>query len=164
MCFLFCKSLDDKCNQAVLITWNIHYIKVFPQKLSRLFHFAERNHLPFGNTGSSNLTLFTQHIRQFRIIRLNGRSGILNRNFLLINQSCGNRSNINLTPTIRNCLITALDICHRSRQIFSILHFQIFFHFCSRITIWLCTCQHLLISQKNFQNIRICLRILCNQI
>ena len=77
---------------------------------------------------------------------------------------CRNRSNIDFFPSIRNRTVFALHICHRSRQLFHILHFQIFFHSRSSITVRFHARKCRYRTCQNRNNIYITACIICNQV
>ena len=77
---------------------------------------------------------------------------------------CRNRSNVDFFPAIRNRTVFALHICHRCRQLFRILHFQIFFHGRSCITVRFHTRKCCYRTCQNRNNICITACMICNQI
>ena len=136
MFLLFFKLLNNVFYKSVFIIRNIHYIKVFTKQVFDRTHFCSCNNLTLGDTCLANLTLFTEHIRKFRITRLDRFSTIFDGNLLVINQHRSGGCNIDFFPAIRNCLIAALHICHRSRKFLCVLHLKILFHLHSRIVIF----------------------------
>ena len=125
--------------KAIFIIWNTHHIEVITHNFLYSLHLRSCNDLSLGDGCLANFTLLTEHIQELRIIRLYSCSTILDGNFLLINKHSSHISNINLSPTIRNSLISALNICHRGWKISSMLCFQIFFHLCCCISVWFCS-------------------------
>ena len=161
---LFAEFFGYKANQAIFIIRHIHNIEILTEHFFYIPHHGSGNGFTFANGSLADFTLFTEHIRQFRVIRLNGIACIFDGYFLGINQLCRNRSNVDFLPAIRNCTVFALHICHRSRQLFRILHFQIFFHCRSSITVRLHAWEHGNSTCQNRNNICITARIFCNQI
>ena len=94
------------------------------------------------DTGFAGFTLFAQHVRQLWIIWLYGCAAIFDGDFLLVDQHSRDKRNVNLFPAIRDCLIAALYIGHRGRQILSELHLQIFFYFDGSLAIRLHASHH----------------------
>ena len=109
------KLINDKLNQAVFIRRHIHEIEVIPQKIFDRLHSCRRYHLSLGNLRLPDLALFPEHVRKLRIIRLHRGTGILNRHLLPYNQQSHDSRNIDLTPSIRNRLVSFLNIRHGSR-------------------------------------------------
>ena len=161
---LFCKLLSHKANQTIFIVRYIHDVEILPEHRFYITHHRSRNGFTLADGSLTDFTLFAEHIWQFWVIRLNGIACILDGYFLGINQLCRNRSNINFFPSIRNRTIFALHICHRCRQLFRILHFQIFFHSRSSITVRLHTRKCCYSTCQNRNNICITACIICNQV
>ena len=159
---LFTKFLSHKANQPIFIIRHIHNIKIITEHWFYITHHRSRNGFTLADGSLTNLTLFAEHIRQFQVIRLNGIACILDGYFLGINQLCRNRSNINFFPSIRNRTIFALHICHRCRQLFRILHFQIFFHSRSSITVRFHARKCCYRTCQNRNNICVTACIICN--
>ena len=157
-------SIIDEGNQAVLVIRHIHHIEVFPQELFDLLHLGDGHHLPLGNTGSADFTLFPEHIRQLGIVRLNGVASVFNRHLLFRNQPRSNSGDVDFTPSVRHRLLTALHIRHRGGQISSVLHFQVLFHLGSGIPIGFHAGYYLFCALKNGQNIRFGIRVLGDEI
>ena len=156
---LLFKLLNNISNESVFIIRNIHYIEVFAKQVFDRTHLSRCNNLTFRDAGLSDFTLFTEHIRKFRITRLDSLSTIFDGNLLVINQHRSYNCNIDFFPAIRNCLITALYICHRSRKFLCILHLKILFHLHSCIMIFFKT-SHNTIQMFTLQNSKdICIRI-----
>ena len=161
---LFTKFLSHKANQPIFIVRYIHDVEILSEHRFYITHHRSRNGFTLADGSLADLTLFSEHIWQFRVIWLNGIACILDGYFLGINQLCRNRSNINFFPSIRNCTIFALHVCHRCRQFFRILHFQIFFHSGSSITVWLHARKCRYRTCQNRNNICITACIICNQV
>ena len=91
------------------------------------------------------------------MVRLYRGSCILDCDFLVDDEKRHYSSNIDLTPSIRNRLISALHIRHGCRQMLPILHFQVFFHFGSGVPVRLRSGDHIIgTSQKSND---ICIRL-----
>ena len=161
---LFTEFLSHKTNQTIFIIRHIHDVEILTEHCFYITHHRSRNGFTLANGSLSNLTLFAEHIRQFRVIRLNGIACILDSHFLRINQLCRNRSNVDFFPSIRNRTVFTLHICHRGRKFFRILHFQIFFHSRSSITVWLHARKCCYRTCQNCNNICITACIICNQV
>ena len=161
---LLAKFLSYKTNQTIFIIRHIHDVKILAKHGFYIAHHRSRNVFSLTDRSLTDLTLFTKHIRQFWIIWLNGIARIFNGHFLRINQLCHNRSDIDFFPTIWNCTVLALHICHGSRKLLCILHFQIFFHSRSSITVRLCAWKCCYRTCQNRNNIRITPCIFCNHI
>ena len=159
---LFTKFLSHKANQPIFIVRYIHDVEILSEHRFYITHHRSRNGFTLADGSLTNLTLFAEHIRQFQVIRLNGIACILDGYFLGINQLCRNRSNINFFPSIRNRTIFALHICHRCRQLFRILHFQIFFHSRSSITVRFHARKCCYRTCQNRNNICVTACIICN--
>ena len=161
---LLFELLSHKANQTIFVIRYIHNVEILTEHCFHITHHRSGNSFTLADGRLADLTLFTEHIRQFRVIRLNGIACILDGYFLGINQLCRNRSNVDFFPAIRNRTIFALHICHRSRQFFCILHFQIFFHSRNSITVRLHARKCCYRTCQNRNNIRITACIICNQI
>src|SRR5699024_7046461 len=85
MTFLGFKLLYDESDNTVFICGYIHDIKVFTQKILDGFQFYSRYYMPFADFGITNFALFSEHIRQFGIVWLNGSSSVFDRDFLIAN-------------------------------------------------------------------------------
>ena len=121
--FLFIKFIYDFLYKSILIVLDIHHVEVITHDFLYSLHLRSRNNLSLGNGCLADFTLFTEHIWKFWIVRLYGCSTVLDSNLLLIDKHCSHISNINLSPTIRYSLISALNICHRGWKISSMLRF-----------------------------------------
>ena len=133
LCFELFYNVGHK---SVFIIRDIHHIEVFTQQVFDCTHLGSRNNLTLGDTCLADFTLFTEHVRKFRIARLDSFTTIFDGNLLVINQHCSYNCNIDFFPAIQNFLITALYICHRGRQFLCILHLQILFHFYCSIVVF----------------------------
>ena len=161
---LFTEFLGHKTNQTIFIIRYIHNIEIITEHCFYITHHCSGNSFSLTDGSLADLALFAEHIRQFGVIRLNGIACILDGYFLGINQLCRNRGNVDFFPTIRNCTVFALHICHRSRQLFRILHFQVFFHSRSSITVRFHARKCCYRTCQNCDNICITACIICNQV
>ena len=161
---LLCELLSHKANQTIFIVRYIHDVEILTKHCFYITHHRSGNSFTLADGSLADLALFTKHIRQSRVVRLNGIACILNGHFPGINQLCRNRSDVDFFPSIRNCTVFALNICHRSRQFLHILHFQIFFHSRSSVTVRLHARKLCHRTCQNCNNICITACIFCNQI
>ena len=127
MRFLCLKFFGDKSHKPVLIAGDIHHVEVFSQKLPGFFHLCRIHNLTDGDNGSADLIPFAQHVRQTRVIWLDSRTAVFDGHALLENEQRHDRCNVDLAPAVGRALIAALDIGHGSRQLFAVLHDQVFF-------------------------------------
>ena len=161
MCLLCLELRHDEGNKAVLVIRHVHHIKVLTEEILDSFHLDSGYDLTLGNAGFTDLTLLAEHVREFRVIRLDRCAAVLDGDFLLVDEQGDNRSNVDLAPAIRNALIAALNIKHGGGQLCSILNDQVFLNLGCRVTIGFCAGDKVAIQDLN--DICIRLSILLNQ-
>ena len=153
----------DVADQAILVLGHVHFIEVIAQELSDFADFGERYRLALGDDGAADLTLFMKHLREFRVIWLDGTAATFHGDLLRVNELRHYAGDVQFPPAVGNPLIAALDILHRGAQFFGVLYLQIFLHLDSGLAVRFRAEEGLLRTAQDGGNIRLAVRIFTNQ-